>query len=147
MTAIQFGILGLAGAIAATIWQKKSFVEGLQFGIAKIGFTANSQGIVLLLYVTAANTRNITVRINAVDLAMQYNDQDAGTIRTDLQIIAEANRTVTIPLAVTIPGQVLADTIYAVATGSLKGPHTFKVSGTVTLDGIPFPVSMKYTIA
>ncbi len=147
MNIAKAGIIGLTMFLLYKVISKGSAVSNLQFDIKKIAYTFASTGLILTFFVTVKNVISETISLNRIDGDVLFNDKVIGSVNNDLQITVPGSGEVTVPVSVNLFFLPVVDTITNLITGKMKGQALFTFAGTATVESIPFPIRLNYSIA
>ncbi len=140
------GIIGLTMFLIYKIISKGSAVSNLDFSIKKIAYTFANTGLILTFFITVRNTVNEKVSLNRLDGEVYFNDKQIGTVANDLSITVPAQNETVIPVSVNLYFLPIVSTITDLITGKTKGQANFTFAGTATIEQIPFPVRLNYSL-
>jgi len=147
MSIAKAGIIGLTMFLLYKIISKGSAAANLDFSVNKIAYTFADTGLILTFMVTVRNIKPENISLNRLDGDLYFNDKPIGTVNNDLQITVPGNNFVTLPLSVNLFFLPVVSTITDLITGKMKGQALFKFVGTATIEQIPLPVTLTYSIA
>lgn len=119
------------------------FVEKVNFRIKKIDFNNNIFNPVLVLSIAAINPINTTARINNLISDIFVNNKKVGVARNENLITIAPKSTTVFDLYVSILPITAIASIFDIYK---KFGGEVKLSGSVEVDGINFPIDINYSI-
>lgn len=143
---VKAGIIGISMFLLYKIIAKGSAVSNLHFSIKKIGYSFANTGLILTFFLTVKNSVNEKISLNRIDGNVYFNDKNIGVINNNLAITVPENDEIVLPISVNLFFLPIVDTITDLITGKTKGQASFKFSGTATIEQIPFPVTLNYSL-
>jgi hypothetical protein len=136
---LPFGII----LVANYLIKKYMFVEKVNFRIKKIDFNNNIFNPVLVLSIAAINPINTTARINNLISDIFVNNKKVGVARNENLITIAPKSTTVFDLYVSILPITAIASIFDIYK---KFGGEVKLSGSVEVDGINFPIDINYSI-
>lgn len=129
--------------IANYLIKKYMFVQKVNFRIKKINFNGNIFNPVMVLSIAAINPINTTARINNLISDIFVNNKKVGVARNENLITIAPKSTTVFDLYVSILPITAIASIFDIYN---KFGGEVRLSGSVEVDGINFPIDINYSI-
>jgi LEA14-like dessication related protein len=140
------GIIGLSMFLLFKIISKGAAVSGLNFKISKIAYTISGSGLILTFFVVANNVSAEKIFVNSLEGDIYFNEKQIGTVSNELNISIAGKAETTLPIAVNLFYSPVADAVLTFIRDGNKGNANFRIEGKVKIEGIQFPVNLKYSL-
>jgi len=143
---IKYGIIGLGILAVYKIYSKGQVLGNLKLDISKISYAFDSAGVMLTLWVNVSNAIAEQVKLNYAKGDLYFNDQKIGTFDNPLQIVIPGPALTLVPFTVRVGYEGISSVLMDVINGSTKQNATFRAVGDASIDDIPFPFNLKYSM-
>lgn len=147
LTLAKAGIIGLGAFVLYKIFSKASVAQGLEFKIGRVGYSFANNGFLLTFFIVVKNARKDQLMIDSIDAKVIFDNEQIGRIDNDLKILIPSQGEVTLPIAVNLFFLPVVNKITELITGKISGASIFEINGFANVEGLRFPVELKYTLA